>query len=226
MQAIWGGSGAGKRPKATFAAKTGKRLAPARATGRYPSQGKTAQVIHVHHVEGAFSPAECTAISEMAATRDSRDAGLVGHARDHNLRRADLVWLDEVPGSGWVMERIIDVVRAANRDAFGFDLTEFAESPQVARYGAERAGHFDWHADIGDAPLARKRKLTFVAQLSDPRDYDGGALELMPSAHVVQAPRAQGSATLFASYILHRVTPVTRGARQSLTIWAHGPAFR
>ncbi|SDI49040.1 2OG-Fe(II) oxygenase [Lutimaribacter saemankumensis] len=183
-------------------------------------------MIHVHHVEGAFSPAESNAIVELASTRTSRDAGLVGQTRDHNLRRADLVWLDDVPGTDWVMDRIIDVVRSANRDAFGFELTEFAESPQVARYGAEREGHFDWHADIGDAPLARKRKLTFVAQLSDPQDYDGGVLELMPSAHVMQAPRAQGTATLFASYLLHRVTPVTQGARHSLTIWAHGPAFR
>jgi PKHD-type hydroxylase len=184
------------------------------------------QVIHVHTVEGAFAPAECAAIIDLTRQQTARDAGLVGQMRDHNLRRADLVWLDEVAGADWVMDRIIDVVREANRAAFGFDLTEFAESPQVARYGAEREGHFDWHADIGDAPLARKRKLTFVAQLSDPDAYEGGVLEVMPSAQPIAAPRTQGAATLFPSYLLHRVTPVTQGARHSLTIWAHGPAFR
>lgn len=183
-------------------------------------------MIHVHTVAAAFSPAECAAIITATSQQAAQDAGLVGQMRDHNLRRADLVWLDEVPGTDWVMDRIIDVVRTANRDAFGFDLAEFAESPQIARYGAEREGHFDWHADIGDAMLARKRKLTFVAQLSPPEAYDGGALDVMPSANVVTAQRAQGSATLFASYLLHRVTAVTRGARHSLTVWAHGPAFR
>lgn len=183
-------------------------------------------MIHIHTVTGAFSPAECAALIAATADHDTRDARLLGQMRDHNLRRADLIWLDAVPGTDWVMERIIDVVRAANRDAFGFDLTEFAESPQIARYGAERAGHFDWHSDIGDAMLARKRKLTFVAQLSPPDAYEGGSLEVMPSANVISAERTQGSATLFASYLLHRVTPVTRGARQSLTVWAHGPAFR
>jgi len=183
-------------------------------------------VIHIHTVTAAFTLAECAAIVAAASGHSAQDARLVGQMRDHNLRRADLVWLDDVPGTGWVMDRIIDVVRSANRDAFGFDLTEFAESPQVARYGAEREGHFDWHADIGDAMLARKRKLTFVVQLSPADAYDGGALEVMPSANVATAKRTQGSATLFGSYLLHRVTPVTRGARHSLTVWAHGPAFR
>ena len=44
----------------------------------------------------------------------------------------------------------------------------------LARYGAERAGHFDWHSDIGDGPLARQRKLTMVVQLSEPGAYRGG----------------------------------------------------
>ena len=114
----------------------------------------------------------------------------------------------------------------ANRDVYGFDLTEFAESPQVARYGAEREGHFSWHADIGDGRLAARRKLTMVVQLSDSADYAGGALEIMPSAQAVSAARERGSATLFPSFLLHRVTPVTEGERYSLTTWAHGPRFR
>jgi len=68
--------------------------------------------------------------------------------------------------------------------------------------------------------------LTIVAQISDPQDYDGGALEIMASTAVTTAPRDRGAATVFPSYLLHRVTPVTQGQRQSLTVWAHGPAFR
>ncbi len=65
-----------------------------------------------------------------------------------------------------------------------------------------------------------------MIQLSDPDDYAGGRLEIMPSGSVVEAASARGAATVFPSYLLHRVTPVTRGTRRSLTIWAHGPAFR
>ena len=173
-----------------------------------------------------FSPAECDQIMDVARHAPRQDARLVGANRDHNLRRADLVWLDCLAGAEWVMDRLIDIVRRANRDCFGFDLTEFAESPQIARYGADREGHFDWHSDIGEGPQAARRKLTMVAQLSDGGDYEGGALEVRPSAHVHEGDRRRGHVSVFPSYVLHRVTPVTQGERMSLTVWAHGPAFR
>lgn len=173
-----------------------------------------------------FSADDCDALLAAVAQAGARDAGLVGpQGTNHNVRRAEITWLDEVPGTDWVMDRIIALVRRANQ-GFGFDLTDFAESPQVARYGAEREGHFDWHSDIGEGPAARRRKLTIVVQLSEPEDYEGGTLELRPDLAIRAADRARGSATVFPSFVLHRVTPVTRGERFSLTLWAHGPAFR
>lgn len=44
------------------------------------------------------------------------DALLVGKTRDHNLRNAELVWIDDVDGLGWVMDRLIDLVRISNRE--------------------------------------------------------------------------------------------------------------
>jgi PKHD-type hydroxylase len=183
-------------------------------------------MLTVHSIPAAFTVEECDRLRESIALQPANDARLVGLARDHNIRRADLVWLDDVEGMEWVMDRIIDLVREANRTVYDFDLREFAESPQVARYGAEREGHFGWHSDIGEGRLAAKRKLTMVVQLSPSKAYEGGVLEVMPSHHIVAANTDQGCATLFPSMLLHRVTPVTQGERHSLTIWAHGPAFR
>lgn len=183
-------------------------------------------MLTVHSIPNAFSIEQCDHIRQVVAAQPANDARLVGLTSDHSIRRADLVWLDEVPGMDWVMDRIIDVVRQANRAVYDFDLREFGESPQVARYGAEREGHFDWHSDIGEGALASKRKLTMVVQLTPSQEYEGGELEVMPSHHVVTAERAQGCATLFPAMLLHRVVPVTAGERHSLTIWAHGPAFR
>tara|TARA_R110002096_G_C14482310_1_gene713958 strand:+ start:555 stop:1106 length:552 start_codon:yes stop_codon:yes gene_type:complete len=180
----------------------------------------------VHTIAAAFSNADCDRILKQAATVPHEDAKLVGQTKDHNMRRADLVWLDNVPDTGWVMDVIIDQIRVANRDIFGFDVREFSESVQVAHYDAAREGHFDWHSDIGDGRIAARRKLTLVAQLSEPDAYEGGALEVMPSSHTITADRARGTVTIFPSYVLHRVTPVTQGHRVSMTVWAHGPAFR
>ena len=179
-----------------------------------------------HPIPGALSVQDCADLLAICAAAPLRDAGLVRATTAHQIRRADLVWLDDLPQAAWVMDHMVRLVAAANRAAYGFDLTEFAESPQVARYGAERQGHFDWHSDIGAGALAARRKLTIVVQLSDPSAYEGGVLELRPDSSVRQAPQMQGMATVFPSFVLHRVTPVTLGTRWSLTLWSHGPAFR
>jgi len=61
--------------------------------------------------------------------------------------------------------------------------------------------------------------------LSPPGSHEGGVLELNEDGYAVAADAAQGDVMLIASFVLHRVTPVTAGRRHSLTCWVHGPAF-
>ncbi|WP_395007140.1 2OG-Fe(II) oxygenase [Cypionkella sp.] len=49
---------------------------------------------------------------------------------------------------------------------------------------------------------------------------------MRPDSNIAEASRNRGTATVFPSFVLHRVTPVTAGTRWSLTLWSHGPAFR
>jgi PKHD-type hydroxylase len=181
-----------------------------------------------HLIADAFSPQDCDQLIELCRAQSMQDAGLVKGLTAHHMRRAELCWLEDHPQAGWVMERMLRLVAEANRESFGFDLTEFGESAQVARYGAEREGHFDWHSDIGTTAgsWAARRKLTIVVQLSPPEAYGGGVLELRPSSAVSAVPQQRGLAVVFPSFVLHRVTPVTEGERFSLTLWSHGPAFR
>jgi PKHD-type hydroxylase len=201
------------------------RLSDSVARSALP-QRKSRRMISVHAIPQAFPPDDCDRLVAAVRAAPANDARLVGRETNHNLRRASLVWLEDLPEAGWVMDRIVALAAKANRETFRFELEEFAESAQVAAYDAGREGHFAWHSDIGDGPLAARRKLTMVIQLSDPADYEGGRLEIMPSSATLSADTARGAATVFPSYLLHRVTPVTTGTRHSLTIWAHGPAFR
>ncbi len=180
----------------------------------------------LHSIPDAFTKGECEVILKTLCETPAGEAHLVGQKSDHSHRNSKLVWIDEVADMEWVMDRLIDLVRQANKDEFEFDLHEFAESPQVAIYKASVGGHFSWHSDIGSSPTARRRKLTLVLQLSDPETYAGGNLEVMPGANVLIADRAQGAASIFPSFTLHQVTAVTSGTRYSLTVWAHGPPFR
>ncbi len=56
----------------------------------------------LHSHPNAFSIAECERIIASIASTPKDDALLVGNNRDHNMRRAELVWVDNVDGLGWV----------------------------------------------------------------------------------------------------------------------------
>ena len=61
-------------------------------------------------------------------------------------------------------------------------------------------------------------------QLSDPSEYEGGAL-VFPEDHGM-ADRTRGMLTVFPSFLIHEVTPVVAGSRYVLVAWVHGPSFR
>ena len=109
--------------------------------------------------------------------------------------------------------------------ALNLDLVGFAEPVQYTVYEAPSVG-YEWHVDMVDAPSEVQRKLSLTLQLSDPADYEGGALEFRDGCSVVAAPRERGAVVAFPSWAHHRVTPVTRGVRRSLVAWVGGPCFR
>jgi PKHD-type hydroxylase len=70
------------------------------------------------------------------------------------------------------------------------------------------------------------RKLSFVIQLSDPKDYKGGELQIHLSDTPEVMKKEQGTLIAFPSYILHEVTPITKGKRYSLVGWITGKPFK
>ena len=60
--------------------------------------------------------------------------------------------------------------------------------------------------------------------LSNENEFEGGGLELVSPGK--KAKLTQGNAIFFASFISHRVAPVTRGVRKSLVVWFGGTPFK
>lgn len=174
-------------------------------------------------IKNAFSPVECTQLTDMLTQLDTADGGLVAGRFDQNVRQSTLAWLPDSEKFSWVDARLARLVGDANRDVFGFALDGFNEQLQLATYGP---GHYyDWHIDRGQGSIAGKRKLSVSVQLSKPEDYVGGTLEINADGHPFQAPCEQGTAVVFAATTLHRVAPVISGSRRSLVAWTHGPEF-
>ena len=95
--------------------------------------------------------------------------------------------------------------------------------PRFNRYANE--GHYGAHVDNAVHPVAGtnisvRTDLSLTLFLSEPDDYDGGALVIEDTfgAHEVRLPA--GDAVLYPGSSLHRVTPVTRGVRLAAFTWA------
>ena len=68
------------------------------------------------------------------------------------------------------------------------------------------------------------RKISMTLLLNDHNEFEGGHLELMRPGKT--AFLKQGHAICFASFLNHKVQPVTKGMRQSLVVWFGGKPFR
>ena len=89
----------------------------------------------------------------------------------------------------------------------------------------EGGGHYDWHMDAGHG-MQRHRKGSLTVQLTDPDDYEGGKLQLWRGQNPLDAPRGKGTVVIFPSYMMHRVSEVTKGTRESLVLWVGGDHYR
>ena len=170
-------------------------------------------------LRGSFNPAECAAIVALGDSA-SGTAGRVELGADA-YRVSKIVWIEPAPETHWIYHRLGVLFAQANRH-YGLDLIGLVEALQYTVYGPGQ--HFDWHIDLGSGQTSG-RKLSMTVQLSDSGDYSGGTLEFINAASP-DAAREIGAATVFPSYLAHRVAPVQSGVRRSLVAWAYGPAFK
>ncbi len=94
--------------------------------------------------------------------------------------------------------------------------------PKFNRY--VDAGHYDTHVDsalmrIPGSDTMMRTDLAATVFLSEPDDYDGGELEIEGAFGVQSVKLDAGDMVLYSASSLHRVTPVTRGARLAAFFW-------
>jgi len=163
---------------------------------------------------------ECQKIITLSE-KENFSEGTIHKEREKSLMRdSSVTCLRPGADTAWLFERLDAAISQMNK-AYKYDLHGFLEGAQIASY--TDGGKYDWHIDVGPGENS-KRKLGMSVQLTDPNTYEGGDLEFMNVADV--AERAIGALIVFPSFLLHRVTPVTQGARQSLVAWVHGKPFR
>jgi PKHD-type hydroxylase len=139
-----------------------------------------------------------------------------------DVRRTRICWLDR-EADRWVYDLLWTVATTVNQ-LLRYDIAGTSEDIQIARYDAGEAAFFTWHADT--VPSDMTRKISISIPLNEPAEYEGGLLELHQGSNIAHPPQHAGVPIIFPSWLIHRVTPVTRGSRYSLVAWVRGPNWR
>ena len=174
-----------------------------------------------------FTPDQCRQIIECGRKQKPQTAQ-IGMDRpeggvDTKKRVTTIGWIpfDEMKP---MYDQVNSFIQKCNRNHFGFEDVHVTEQAQFTEY--PEGGFYDWHMDCDvnmkyEPPV---RKISMTVLLSPENQFEGGELELMAKGK--RAKLKQGHAMMFASFINHRVAPVTRGVRQSLVMWFGGEPFK
>ena len=143
-----------------------------------------------------------------------------------DVRSSRIKWIPKNKQWEWLYQKLMNMAVDANDNLWDFDLISADEKIQYTEYLAEDEGHYTWHQDIGPG-MASQRKVSITVQLSESDEYEGGDLELWRGGNnVVTAERGAGVTVLFPSYLMHRVTKVTKGKRRSFVLWVGGQHYK
>ena len=176
-----------------------------------------------------FTPEQCQLIINAGRAEPKQNAevgngkGIKGGVIDTKTRTSHISWIPfkKMPE---MYKNIEKIMKATNGNHFGFDGMTITEPAQYTEY--PEGGFYDWHIDnnvsMQHEPPVRKISMTLL--LSPESEFEGGDLELMTEGKVAKIK--QGHAIFFASFIRHRVKPVTRGNRKSLVMWFGGTPFK
>ena len=173
-----------------------------------------------------FTPEQCQMIIE-AGHKQPREDGQVGGGKggtvDTKTRLSHISWIpfNVLPEMYKTLEK---VMKQTNGNHFGFEGMQITEPAQFTEYS--NGGFYDWHID-SDVECSKEppvRKISMTLLLSKDDEFEGGGLELMSEGKFAR-PK-QGHAIFFASFIRHRVVPVTKGTRRSLVMWFGGTPFK
>lgn len=176
------------------------------------------------HYQGLISPQEIKKIRSFWEEEKTIKAMISGAEKyNEELRKSSVMFIENIEENNWIYHKLASLAILCNNERYWFDLLGFHQNLQLTRY--TEGDFFDWHLDFGAGEISA-RKLSMTVQLSDPEEYEGGDLQFMINQKIVDAPREKGTIVIFPSFILHRVTPITKGIRQSIVGWVSGPPYR
>ena len=173
--------------------------------------------------------------SKVGKEKEKEKYKIDSHIRDVNsgfvprIRKSTIRWILLEKETNWLFKKIITEIHRVNQENFNYIL-KFVEDLQLTEYNQDQQGFYSKHDDCGlDSRIENYvdiRKLSFTIQLNDSKDYEGGELIIYDGNEKASMPKEKGTIIFFSSNLLHEVTPVTKGTRNSIVSWVQGPNLR
>ena len=171
--------------------------------------------------ENGLSPEICDLLLKERATIQEKKAKVVNNhvtegAVDTKIRDSSVCW---APINHWIEGILYNYGLYATQEAgWNFQLGR-PEQIQLTAY--DKDGFYGWHEDWAPFALGPSvRKVSVIALLSDPKDFEGGKFQIDGD---VEIEMKRGTVVAFPSFVRHQVTPVTSGKRYSAVCWINGP---
>ena len=183
----------------------------------------------VQTMKPIFTPEQCQMIINAGRSEPRNNAevgnekGIKGGVYDTKTRTSHISWIPFKKMTE-MYKQIEQTMKQTNGNHFGFDGMQITEMAQYTEY--PEGGFYDWHVD-NDVNFQHEppvRKISMTCLLSPEHEFEGGDLELIKEGKVAKI--IQGQAIFFASFIRHRVKPVTKGNRKSLVMWFGGTPLK
>lgn len=175
-------------------------------------------LLHIPNVLDAATLAHCTALLKQADWTDGRvTAGSQAATVKNNLQ------LPETSPVALQLRAAVLEALSKNAQFFSAALPKRIYPPLFNRYG-DQANAFGNHVDnaIRTHPASAQHvrtDLSFTLFLNNPGDYEGGELIIEDGMGGRAVKLPAGDLILYPAYSVHRVEPVTRGARIACFTW-------
>jgi len=110
---------------------------------------------------------------------------------------------------------------------FGYNVFQPANNDVVNynTYSSKNKGRYGYHVDSSQSDIC-DIKLTLLINISM-KPYEGGEFKYFNNQeYEIPYLNVPGNAIVLKSHLNHQVLPVTKGERNTLTYFIHGPKFR
>lgn len=167
-----------------------------------------------------FSVEECEQILSTCIEELWLPSTVIGDDILHQSKRQKL----RGDTAGFPFLNIRDVTKAANDTIYDFNLLGIIDQdfPQVFRYS--EGDYYNMHMEINQ--MAPSRKITFIINLNDPLEYEGGEIEFLNINIEPELLNEQGSCLVFPSFLPFSIKKVTKGNKHILVGHVHGAIFK